>query len=217
MDFERAEPTYRELMRALAQAQSGYAEELDDVQQRYEAQCAAAVAASDEARAAAAFTAAGVRAAAEIVDHVDAEAATLWQAVRRRAPSRLRRRLGVPPEPARPPDLVEPPPAEDDPPEPGEIRHLAQAAAVAARGRKREPLSGRGYALLPVLGAVLAALAFLAARGLLLLGDALHGPPGTVVTAVGQIATFASPLAGLSAIKGYADRRGARVDAGAIG
>jgi hypothetical protein len=97
------------------------------------------------------------------------------------------------------------------------VRHLAEAAAVVAGGRKRGPLPFGAYALLPLLGAIAAALAFAAARGLLLLGDTLHGPPGTVVTAVGQIATFAAPLAGLPAAKGYADRRGARIDAGAIG
>jgi hypothetical protein len=213
--------SYRNLMRALAQAQARYAEEQAEVQRRYDTQCAAAAATAHQARAASAATAAGVRAAAGIVDHVDTEAARLWQALRHQVPSRLRRRLGVPPEPASPEDLVEPPPAADpdegQPTEPGPVRHLAEAAAVVARARKRGQLSFGGYTLLPLLGAIAAALAFAAARGLLLLGNTLHGPPGTVVTAVGQIATFAAPLAGLPVAKAYADRRGARVDAGAIG
>src|SRR6266545_656515 len=190
MDCEMSEAKYRNLMRSLAQAQARYAEDRTEVQRRYEDQCVAAAATAREVKAAATATAAGVRAAAEILDHVDVEAARLWQALRHQAPSRLRRRLGVPPEPAPPHELVEPPPDEPgEDPEPPAVRHLAQAAAV-------------GYAV---------------ARGLLLLGDTLHGPPGTVLTAVGQIATFASPLAGLPATKGYADRRGARVDGGAIG
>ncbi len=213
-----SEAKYRNLMRSLAQAQARYAEDRTEVQRRYEDQCVAAAATAREVKAAATATAAGVRAAAEILDHVDVEAARLWQALRHQAPSRLRRRLGVPPEPAPPHELVEPPPDEPgEDPEPPAVRHLAQAAAVVTRGRKREPLRGGAYALLPLLGAVAAAVGYAVARGLLLLGDTLHGPPGTVLTAVGQIATFASPLAGLPATKGYADRRGARVDGGAIG
>lgn len=212
--------TYRELMAELAAAQSRYAAERLDVQRRYDAQCAAAAATAEQARAAAATTAAGARAAATIVGHVDDEAAHLWQALRNQSPGRLRRGLGVPPEPAAPAQLVEPPPADapqEGPSEPAAIRHLAAARAALARGRRREPLPGAAYTLLPLLGAVAAALAYLAARGVLLLGHTLHGPTGVVLTAVGQIATFASPLAGLPATKGYADRRGARVDAGAIG
>jgi hypothetical protein len=211
---------YRELMRALAQAQARYDDEVAQVQQQFEQRCAAAATTAEEARVAAATTAAGARAAAQILDHVDIEAAGLWQAVRNRAPSRLRRRLGFPPEPAAPDDLVEPPPSDEpdgDPAEPAAIRHLALATEVVARGRKRGPLPRAAYALLPLLGVLAAALAYGAARGMLLFGDTLHGPPGTVVTAVGQIATFAAPLAGLPAAKVYADRRGARLDAGAIG
>jgi hypothetical protein len=218
MDCDMAD--YRELMTKLATAQARYAAERLDAQRRYEVQCAAAAATAAQAKAAAVATSAGVRAAAAIVEHVDLEAAQVWQKLRSQAPGRLRKRLGIPPEPAAPDEVVEPPPVdepEEGPPEPAAVRHLAAAGSVLASGRRREAFSGGAYALLPLLGAIAAALAYGLARGLLLFGHSLHGPAGVVVTAVGQIATFASPLAGLPATKGYADRRGARIDAGAIG
>jgi hypothetical protein len=212
--------SYRALMSRLAAAESLYAAERDAVQKDYDEQCAAAVAAAEQARAAMGFTAAGVRAATAIVEHVDEEAAELWYALRSKTSGRLRTRLGVPPEPAPPTDLREPPDVmhtDDEPPEPAPVRFLSQARSLVARARRREPLAARSYAILPLLGAIGGAFAYLVARAILLLGHTLHGPPSVVLTAVGQIGLFASPLAGLLVTPLYTERRGARLDAGVIG
>jgi hypothetical protein len=219
MDSEHG---YLALMRRLAGVQARYAAERQAAQERYASQCAAANTTAEETRAAASQTAAGIRTATSLVEQVDAEAAEIWYALRNQASGRLRARLGVPPEPAPPDRLVEPDPplvmasGEDAPAEPAPMRYLTHAAELVTRGRRRQPLPRRSYVLLPILGGLGAGVAFAFARGLLLLGHVWTGPVSIVLVAVGQIAVFSSPLAGLPAAKVYADRRAARLDAGAI-
>jgi hypothetical protein len=209
--------SYQELMARLAAEESRYAAECDAVRRTYDQQCAAAAALAEEARAAVGATAAGVRAASAIVEHVDEQSAELWYALRSKTSGRLRTRLGVPPEPAAPADVRDPPTAMERAHEPGPVRLLAEAQNLVSRARRREPLPARSYAILPLLGAIGAGLAYLLARSILLLGHTLHGPPSVVVVAVGQIGLFASPLAGLLATPRYTERRGARLDAGVVG
>jgi hypothetical protein len=222
MDSDSAGHGYPELMRQLAGVQARYAAERQEAQRRYRTQCTAAQAAADEARAAATQTAAGIRAAAAIVEHVDQEAAEIWYALREQASGRLRSQLGVPPEPAPPHEVAQPDEspltagAADEAAEPAPVRYLTRAADLVAAGRRRQSLPGRSYAALPILGALGAGIAFAIARGLLLLGHTWHGPVSIVLVAVGQIAVFSSPLAGLPAAKVYADRLVSRLDAGAV-
>jgi hypothetical protein len=207
--------SYRALVAKLAQAQARYATERQQAQREYETTCAAAAATLQETGAAVARAAAGAREAAGAVEQVDTDAAQLWQAVRQQSPSRLRRRLGVPPEPtARP---AEPQPADGPLDEPAAARHLAAAREIVSSARRRAPLPWHAYVLLAFLGALVGALGYLAARGILVAGHAVHGPPGVVLTAVGQVGAFGAPLAGLPVAKLYADRLGAHLEAAAVG
>jgi hypothetical protein len=103
-----------------------------------------------------------------------------------------------------------------DRPAEGASELIGEARDLLDELHGRSALSGGAYPLLVVLGVVCTALAYLAARGLLTLGHRTHGPVGTVLDTVGQIAAFASPLGGLPVLKLFVDRGGARLDAGAV-
>ncbi|GGQ38799.1 hypothetical protein [Couchioplanes azureus] len=217
---------YQMMMTALAEVARRRDTELESAEQAY--QTSAAQAAGELARAegdaAAADRWAGA-AAAQVLD-VDREAVRLWDQLRR-APGMRVRALGEVPEPAavealprvaleRSPGS----PALAPAPRQSARTLLARAAEridVTVRPAERRALPRWALPLLPLLGAVVAALTGLVAAGLVTVGST-DLPGATVIRGLGWLAFLVAPSAGVPVGALLAHRRlQARLDIGGIG
>jgi hypothetical protein len=204
--------SYDELMREL----SGIVAQRDGARQtairRHDTECTSAAEELRRARAETAEAHRRRRAADDLFQRVQQETARQWQRLRGQLPGRLRARLGVLPrltEPSRAHVVV-------DRPAQGASELIGEARDLLDELHRRPALSGGWYPMLVALGVVCAGLAYLGARGLLLLGRQAPGPIGTVLHTLGQIAAVASPLGGLPVLKWFVDRAGARLSASAV-
>ncbi|MBG0561910.1 hypothetical protein [Actinoplanes aureus] len=217
---------YQLMVSALAEVTRRRDTELDDAEQAY--QDSAARAAGELARAEhdalAADRWAGA-AAAQVLD-VDREAARLWDQLRRARGMRVRA-LGEMPEPAPvetlPRVALQRRPTTEDAPAPGRqsprtiLSRAADRIDVTVRPARRRSLSGWALPLLPVVGAVCAALTGLVAAGLVTFGGTgVWG--GVLIRGLGWLTFLVAPSAGVPVAALLAHRRlGARMDIGGIG
>ena len=213
---------YQLMMSALADVTRRRDAELEKAEQAYQDSTARAAGelARAEGEAAAADRWAGA-AAAQVLD-VDREAARLWDQLRRARGVRARA-LGELPEPA---------PVEALPrmalragsaaaPERASARDLLARAAGriddTVRPASRRPLPAWTLALLPFLGALIAATTGLVGAGLVTLGDS-GVPAATLVRGLGWLCFLVAPSAGVPVAAALAHRRlQARLDIGGIG
>ncbi|MFI5494567.1 hypothetical protein [Actinoplanes sp. NPDC051859] len=217
---------YQLMMSALADVARRRDSELENAEQAY--QSSAAQAAGELARAegdaAAADRWAGA-AAAQVLD-VDREAGRLWDQLRR-APGMRVRALGEVPDPA----AVEALPRVALEQSPGSTamapvpRQSARTLLERAAGRidltvrppARRSLPRWMLPLLPLLGALAAALTGLVAAGLVTVGSSTM-PGGAVIRGLGWLAFLVAPSAGVPIGALIAHRRlRARLDIGGIG
>ncbi|WP_328461827.1 hypothetical protein OHA21_33635 [Actinoplanes sp. NBC_00393] len=217
---------YQLMVSALADVTRRRDAELDDAEQAY--QDSAARAAGELARAEhdalAADRWAGA-AAAQVLD-VDREAARLWDQLRRARGMRVRA-LGEVPEPAPvetlPRVALQRRPSTEDAPAPGRqsprtlLSRAADRIDVTVRPAGRRSLSRWALPLLPVVGAVCAALAGLVAAGLVTFGSTgVWG--GLLIRGLGWLTFLVAPSAGVPVAALLAHRRlAARLDIGGIG
>src|SRR4051794_13446095 len=213
------------MMNALADVTRRRDAGLDSAEQAYRDNAARAagelVRAEGEAAEADRWAAA---AAAQVLD-VDREAARLWDQLRRARGVRIRA-LGEVPDPA--PVEALPRVALQRAPDSGtttsgreSARELLARAADriddTVRPPSRRPLPGWALAVLPVLGALVAAGTGLIAAGLVTFGGAPI-PGGVVIRGLGWLAFLAAPSAGVPVAAAFAHRRlQARLDVGGIG
>ncbi|MEU4422623.1 hypothetical protein AB0F81_18490 [Actinoplanes sp. NPDC024001] len=216
---------YQLMVSALADVTRRRDAELDDAEQAY--QDSAARAAGELARAEhdalAADRWAGA-AAAQVLD-VDREAARLWDQLRRARGMRVRA-LGETPEPAPvetlPRVALQRRPTTEDAPAPGRqsprtlLSRAADRIDVTVRPARR-PLSRWLLPMLPVVGAVCAALTGLVAAGLVTFGETgVWG--GVVIRGLGWLTFLVAPSSGVpvAALLAHRGMR-ARMDIGGIG
>jgi hypothetical protein len=204
--------SYDDLMRDLSRTVAERAAERRAVLSLHDNERTAAADELRRARAEAAATQRRQRAAEELFQRVQQETARQWQRLRGRVPGRQRARLGVLPR------SVEPNRAQVrvDHPAQGASDLIDEAREMLDEVHRRPSLPGGAYPLLVLLGVVCSALVYMFARGLLAAGDRVPAPVGTVLTTIGQITAFASPLGGLLAAKWFVDRAGARFDVGVV-
>jgi hypothetical protein len=203
---------YDELMRELSRAVAEREADRRAVLRRHDSERSTAADELRQARAEAAEAQRRQRAADELFQRVQHETARQWQRLRGQLPGRRRARLGVLPRLAEPNRAQ----ARVDHPAEGASELIDEARQMLDELHRPPSLSGGGYPLLVLLGVVCSALVYLFARGMLLAGHRAPGPVGTVLTTLGQITAFASPLGGLAASKWFVDRTGARLDVGVV-
>ena len=219
---------YQLMVNALAEATRRRDAELGGAEQAY--QDSAAQAAGELARAEGDATSAdrwAGAAAAQVLD-VDREAARLWDQLRRARGLRVRA-LGELPDPApveslprvalprNPSDRLGPAPATGRESARTLLTRVANRIDDTVRPFGRRPLPPWALALLPLLGALTAALAALLAAGLVTFGGTgIWG--GAVLRGLGWAAFVAAPSAGVPVAALAAHRRlRARLDIGGIG
>jgi hypothetical protein len=215
------------MMNALADVARRRDTELENAEQAYQDSAARAAGelARAEGEAVDADRWAGA-AAAQVLD-VDREAARLWEQLRKARGIRVRA-LGEMPEPV-PVDTL-PRVALQRRPDAGtgtttSGRESARVLLARAAGRidetvrpaSRRPLPRWALALLPLLGALVAALTGLVGAGLVTFGGA-DLPGGTVIRGLGWLAFLIAPSAGVPIAATLAHRRlQARLDIGGVG
>nr|WP_221375864.1 hypothetical protein [Actinoplanes polyasparticus] len=163
-------------------------------------------------------------AAAQVLD-VDREAARLWDQLRRARGLRVRA-LGELPEPVpveslpraalpRAPESMDPPTVRQSPR--ALLAKAAERIDYTIRPAGRRSLPRWALPLLPILGAVVAALAGLVGSGLVSFGST-GVPGGAVIRGLGWLAFLVAPSAGVPVAALFAHRRlQARLDIGGIG
>ncbi|MEV6596895.1 hypothetical protein AB0M36_08545 [Actinoplanes sp. NPDC051346] len=216
---------YQLMMTALADVARRRDTELENAEQAY--QTSAAQAAGELARAEGDAVAAdrwAGAAAAQVLD-VDREAGRLWDQLRR-APGMRVRALGEVPEPAAvealPRVALERSGSTAMAPAPRQSARtlLARAAEridVTVRPAERRALPRWVLPLLPVVGALVAALTGLVAAGLVTVGSSTL-PGAAVIRGLGWLAFLIAPSAGVPVGALFAHRRlHARLDIGGIG
>ena len=217
---------YQLMVTALAEATRRRDAELGNAEQAY--QDSAAQAAGELARAEGDALSAdrwAGAAAAQVLD-VDREAARLWDELRR-ARGLAARSLGEMPEPApveslprvalpRSPGSADAAPAGREPPR-VLLARAAERIDVTVRPAGRRALPRWALPLLPIVGAVIAALAGLVGSGLVTIGSTgVWG--GSVLRGLGWLGFLVAPSAGVPVAALFAHRRlQARLDIGGIG
>jgi hypothetical protein len=211
---------YQLMLSALAEASRRREAALGNAEQAY--QDSAAQAAGELARAEGDALSAdrwAGTAAAQVLD-VDREAARLWEQLRRARGMRVRA-LGEMPEPAPvealPRMALPRNPADDAMPPRILLARVAERIDVTVRPGLHRSLPRWALPLLPVVGAVIAALTGLIASGLVTVGDAgVWG--GDAIRAAGWLAFLAAPSSGVPIATLFAHRRlHARLDIGGVG
>ncbi|NMO56001.1 hypothetical protein HH310_33070 [Actinoplanes sp. TBRC 11911] len=211
---------YQLMLSALAEASRRREAELGNAEQAY--QDSAAQAAGELARAEGDALSAdrwAGTAAAQVLD-VDREAARLWEQLRRARGMRVRA-LGEMPEPAPvealPRVALPRNPSDDDMPPRILLARVAERIDVTARPALHRPLPRWALPLLPLVGAVFAALTGLIASGLVTVGDSgVWG--GEVIRGAGWLAFLGAPSSGVPVATLFAHRRlQARLDIGGVG
>jgi hypothetical protein len=216
---------YQLMVNALAEASRKRDTDLSGAEEAY--QDSAAQAAGELARAEGDATSAdrwAGAAAAQVLD-IDREAARLWDQLRRARGLRVRA-LGEVPEPV-PVETLPRVALPRNPSDPLAITGRETPRTLLARAASRiddtirrpnwRPLPGWALALLPLAGAVLAAMAALVAAGLVTFGrSGVWG--GTVLRGLGWAAFVAAPSTGVPIAALVARRRlRARLDIGGVG
>jgi hypothetical protein len=193
---------YRRLVDDLAVAAKRRDGDLSTAEASYVEGTRAVAADRATATEAAAVAARRVQAAGAAIAETDRDATRLWGDLRHSLGWRGRRLGGLPEPDSSTVDSAT-----------GPVELLGRVADLLALAQRtgRPAVPRRVLPLLPILGAVAAALVTAVATGLLLIGD-------TATTVLGQVTLFLAPFAGLPVATGWADRRyGARLDTGAIG
>lgn len=217
---------YQLMVSALADVTRRRETELDTAEQAY--QDSAARAAGELARAESDALAAdrwAGAAAAQVLD-VDREAARLWDQLRRARGMRVRA-LGETPEPAPVESLprvaLQRRPSTEDAPAPGRqsprmlLSRAADRIDVTVRPAGRRSLSGMALLLLPLVGALSAALTGLIAAGLVTFGGTGVWC-GVIIRGLGWLTFLVAPSAGVPVAALLAHRRlQARLDIGGVG
>jgi hypothetical protein len=202
--------SYDDLMRELSQAVAERAADRRTVIHLHDTERTEAAKELRQARAEAARAQRRQLAADELFQRVQQETARQWQRLKVQLPSRRRARLGVLPRQTEPNRAQ----VHVDHPAEGASELIDEAREMLDELHGKPALSGGAYPLLVLLSVVCSGLVFLLSRGLLLAAHHAPGPVGTVLTTLGQITAFASPLGGLGATKLFANRAGARLDIG---
>ncbi|GAB2573600.1 hypothetical protein Aab01nite_20160 [Paractinoplanes abujensis] len=218
---------YQLMVSALAEATRRRDHELGNAEQAYQESSAQAAGelARAEGDALSADRWAGA-AAAQVLD-VDREAARLWDQLRRARGLRVRA-IGELPEPTPVESLPRALPRQSDsgsdaPPVPRQSPRALLARAAeridhTIRPAGRRALPRWSLPLLPLLGALVAAMAGLVGSGLVTFGSSTGIWGGAVIRGLGWLAFLVAPSAGVPVAAFFAHRRlQARLDIGGIG
>ena len=200
-----AQDDYTRLMRELAEAGARAQQRRDEVLRWYDQQCKAAAQARADAQREAREAAAEAAAAEAGVADVDAEAAQLWSLLGSRAGT-SGRRLGEPPAPVPPVD-----------PDADPLALLDGVRDLLHDARRTGQLTASTYPLLALFGLAGAGIAAALAHGLRIAARETGGDLGVGLPVVALIVALLGSFAGLVPAKRLADRRGAALDAGAVG